>query len=53
VERERIERKAKETGVLGDNFSLWGKLPERDIPKVLKVATLATSVVIPGKRIRK
>ena len=51
VERERIERKAKETGVLGDNFSLWDKLPKKDIPKVLKVATLATSVVIPVKEL--
>lgn len=46
VEREEVERRAADLGVLGVNFFLLPPVPKRELPDVLAAATIATSFVV-------
>ena len=47
VEREKVESRARELGVLGDNLTLWRPVPKEKVPQVLAAATVATSLFVP------
>lgn len=48
-QKQMIEAKAKELGVLGHNLYIWDPLPKVEIVEVLATATLATALFLPIK----
>lgn len=49
--KERIVARAKQIGVLGSNLDIWNPIPKTQLADVLAAATIATSIVIPEKRL--
>lgn len=46
AEWEEVEAIATKSGILGENFRMWRRIPKRELPKILAAADLATSLVI-------
>lgn len=45
-EEEKVRARARELGVLGDNFHMLPKVPKAEVPGILSAATFATSLFI-------
>lgn len=49
AEFESVTQKARDTGVLGKNLTIWEPRPKTEMPKILSAATITTSLFLPVK----
>lgn len=47
AEYEKVSTLATESGVLGENLTIWKPVPKREMPAILAAATIATSLFQP------